>query len=186
MVSQIEYLGHVIDKDGFHPTEEKIQAFKDAPRPTNVTELRAFLGIINYYGKFMSKLSTQLSPLYKFLCKKSKWVWTSEQDHALVVAKGALQANSLLVHYDSSKPLVVACDASQYGLGAVLSHVMEDGSERPVACASRTLSSTEKNYSQLEKEELAIVFGVTKFHIYLYGRQFIIESDHQPLSYLLK
>ena len=104
------------------------------------------------------------------------------------MAKGALQANSLLllVHYDSSKPLVVACDASQYGLGAVLSHVMEDGSERPVAYASRTLSSAEKNYSQLEKEGLARVFGVTKFHIYLYGRQFIIESDHHPLSYLLK
>ena len=71
-------------------------------------------------------------------------------------------------------------------MGAVLSHVMEDGSERPVAYASRTLSFAEKNYSQLEKEGLAIVFGVTKFHIYLYGRQFIIESDHQPLSYLLK
>ena len=144
MVSQIEYLGHVTDKDGLHPTEEKIQAIKDAPRPTNVTELRAFLGVINYYGKFMLKLSTQLSPLYMLLCKESKWVWTSEQDHAFVVAKGALQANSLLVHYDSSKPLVVGCDASQYGLGAVLSHVMEDGSERPVAYASRTLSSAEK------------------------------------------
>ena len=127
-----------------HPTEKKIQAIKDAPRPTNVTELRAFLGMINYYGKFMPKLSTQLSPLYKLLCKESKWVWTSEQNHAFVVAKGALQANSLLVHYDSSKPLVVACDASQYGLGAVLPHVMEDGSERPVAYASRTLSSAEK------------------------------------------
>ena len=186
MVSQIEYLGHVIDKDGLHLTEEKIQAIKDAPRPTSVTELRTFLGIINYYGKFIPKLSTQFSPLYKLLCKKSKWVWTSEQDHTFVVAKSALQANSLLVHYDSSKPLVVACDASQYGLGAILSHVMEDGSERPVAYASRTLSSAENNYSQLEKEGLVIVFGVTKFHIYLYGRQFIIESDNQSLSYLLK
>ena len=92
-------------------------------------------------------------------------------------AKSALQADSLLVHYDESKLLVLACDAS-------LSHIMEDGQERPVAYASRTLTSAEKNYSQLEKEGLAIIFGAKKFHNYLFGRKFSIESDHQSLSYL--
>ena len=100
-------------------------------------------------------------------------------------AKNALQDNTLLVHYDSSKQLVLACDASPHGLGAVLSHIIEVDQEKPVAYASRTLTTAEKNYSQLEKEALALVFGVGKFHNYLYGKHFIIESEQQPLSYIL-
>jgi len=91
-----------------------------------------------------------------------------------LAAKHALQANSLLVHYDSSKQLLLACDASTKGLGE----------ERPIAYASRTLTPAEQGYSQLEKEGLAIAFGVKKFHSYIYGRQFYIDSDHQPLSFL--
>ena len=83
--------------------------------------------------------------------------WEQEQDKAFTAAKRALQDDSLLVHYDESKPLILACDASQYGLGAVLSHTMVDGTERPVAYAFRTLTVTEKNYSQLEKKGLAII-----------------------------
>ena len=90
----------------------------------------------------------------------------------------------MLVHYDPTTPLGLACDASPYGLGAVLSHTMSEGVERPIAYVSRTLTEAEKKYSQLDKEGLAIVFGVKKFHYYLYGRPFTIESDHQPLSYL--
>ena len=180
----ITYLGHVIDKEGLHPTQEKIQAIKEAPRPRNVTELRSFLGLINYYGKFFPNLSTTLSPLYILLNKKQKWEWSTVQDQAFQLAKEALQDDSLLVHYNTKKPLVLACDASQYGIGAVLSHIMDEGHERPIAYISRTLSAAEKNYCQLEKEALAIIYAVRKFHNYLYGRQFIIESDHKPLSYL--
>ena len=112
------------------------------------------------------------------------WSWGREHDKAFEVAKQALQDDSLLVHYNERIQLILACDASQYGLGAVLSHVMDDGKERPVAYTPRTLTSAEKNYSQLEKEVLAIIFGVKKFHDYLFGSRFGIESDHQPLSYL--
>lgn len=184
LLPKIEYLGHVIDEQGLHPTEEKVKAIKEAPRPKNISELRAFLGIINYYGKFLPNLSTQLAPLHELLQKKAKWSWKEKQDNAFQAAKEALQANSLLVHYDSTKPLVLACDASPQGLGAVLSHITSDGTDRPVAYASRTLSPAERNYSQVEKEGLAVVYGVTKFHNYLYGRHFLIESDHQPLTTL--
>ena len=184
LMPQVEYLGHIIDQHGLHPTKEKVKAIREAPQPHNVNELRSFLGIINYYGKFMPNLSTKLAPLYNLLQKEAKWQWGTKQIKAFQDAKNALQDNTLLVHYDSSKQLVLACDASPHGLGAVLSHIMEDGEERPVAYASRTLTAAEKNYSQLEKEALAIVYAVGKFHYYLYGRHFIIQSDHQPLSHL--
>ena len=125
-----------------------------------------------------------MSPLYSLLKRGSRWCWKSAQAEEFKAAKQALQADSLLVHFDSSKQLILACDASPRGLGAVLSHIMEDGQERPIAFASRTLTSAEQGYSQLEKEGLAVIFAVKKFHNYLYGRHFHIESDHQPLSYL--
>jgi hypothetical protein len=184
MRPSIDYLGHVIDEKGRHPTAEKVQAIKEAPTPKDVTQLRSFLGILTYYGKFLPNLSSNLKPLYNLLGKHKKWSWGEEQDKAFQQAKEALQADSLLVHFDPEKPLVLACDASDYGIGAVLSHTMEDGQERPIAYTSRTLSAAEKRYSQLDKEALAIVSGVKKFHNYLYGRHFTIQSDHQPLSYL--
>ena len=121
----------------------------------------------------MPNLATKLAPLYALLQKKTKWQWGIEQIKAFQDAKNALQDNTLLVHYDSSKQLVLACDASPYGLGAVLSHIIENDIEKPIAYASRTLTTAEKNYSQLEKEALAVVYAVGKFHNYLYGRPFI-------------
>lgn len=85
------------------------------------------------------------------------------------------------MHYDTKMKVILACDASPYGVGAVLSHRMPDGTERPVGFVSRTLTAAERNYSQLDKEGLAVIFGVKKFHNYLYGRKFTITIDHKPL-----
>ena len=112
---------------------------------------------------------------------KASWLWTAACEEAFQESKKLLLESQWLVHYDPRKPLKLATDASAYGLGAVISHILEDGSERPIAFASRTLSSSEKNYSQLHKEALAIIFGVKKFHQYLYGCKFTLETDHQPL-----
>ena len=122
--------------------------------------------------------------MYKLLHKTSKWTWGRAQRDAFGEAKRLLQSDSLLVHFDENKPLILACDASPYGVGAVLSHVMEDKSERPIAYACRTLDVAEKGYSQLHKEAVATVLGMKSFHPYLYGRHFVICSDHQPLSHL--
>jgi len=184
MAPKVEYLGYIIDKDGLHPTQAKVEAIQNARAPTSVTELRAFLGMLNYYGKFLPNLSTKLAPLNVLLRQSTKWTWGKEQKAAFAEAKGMLQSDSLLVHYDPEKQLILECDASPYGIGAVLSHTMEDGSERPIAFASRTLTTAEKGYSQLDKEGLAILSGVKKFHTYLYGRPFVIRSDHQPLYHL--
>lgn len=113
----------------------KVRAIQKAPKPRNVNELRSFFGIINYYSCFLPNLSTKLSPLYHSLQKDARWIWGKKQTEAFEAAKHALQDNPLLVHYDEAKPLLLACDASQCGLGAVLSHIMEYGKERPVAIA---------------------------------------------------
>ena len=162
-----------------------MRAIRDAPTPTNVTELKSFLGLLNYYHKFLPDLATLLVPLHQLLRKDTKWMWTHNQEEAFKQAKSFLHSKSLLTRYDENKPLIIAGDASSYGLGAVLSHRMDDGSELPVVCASRTLSPAEKKYSQLEKEALAIVFAVRKFHDYIYGHKFILYSDHKPLQSLL-
>ena len=179
--SSVTYLGHRKEKHGLHPTTDKVEAIHNAPRPTNIEELRAWLGVVNYYGRFMLNLSSNLAPLYKLLKKGETWSWTKQQEDAFVEVKEALQSDALLVHFDPQKTIILACDASPYGCGAVLSHVMPDGVERPIVYASRSLSSAEKNYSQLDKEGLSLIFGVNQFHQYLYGTHFTLVTDHRPL-----
>ena len=186
LLPAVEYLGHKISAQGLQPTNEKIKAIRDAPPPKDVTQLCSFLGLINYYGKFLSQLSSTLSPLYRLTQKNAKWNWGPEQQKAFEQAKTSLSSESLLEHYNPEKELILACDASPYGVGAVLSHRSENGQERPIAYASRSLAPAERKYSQLEKEGLAIVFGVKKFHQYLFGRRFTILLDHKPLQHLLK
>ena len=140
--------------------------------------------MLSHYSKFLPNMSPTLAPLHALLQKNTNWEWGSKQKRAFQAAKDALVSDSVLVHFDPTKELVLTCDASPYGAGAVLAHKIEDGSEKPIDFSSRTLAPAEMNYSQLEKEGLAIVYGVQKFHCYLYGHHFTIRSDHQPLRHL--
>ena len=181
LVLSVTYLGYIIDKEGIHPTPEKIKAIKEAPHPKNVTELKSYLGLLSCYNRFMPHLPTISAPLYKLLHKDSIWQWSADADKAFLQSQELLTSDDVLIHFIPDYKLILACDASPYGVGAVLAHEMPDGSERPIAFASRTLSDTEKRYGQIEKEGLACVYGVKKFHCYLYGRNFTLQKDHKPL-----
>lgn len=183
---EVEYLGHKITEKGIQPLQEKVIAVTNAPEPQNVTELQAFIGMITYYNKFLPNLSTTLEPLHRLLRKGVEWEWKTKQQEAFTKVKTLLKSAPVLVHYDASQPLILTVDASSYGLGAVLSHGdIDSRTDQPVAYKSRKLSDAEKNYAQLDKEALAIVFGVKKFHKYVYGRSFRIVTDHKPLLGLL-
>ncbi|XP_038590459.1 uncharacterized protein K02A2.6-like [Micropterus salmoides] len=167
MVEEVMFLGHKVDATGLHPVNEKVQAIQEAPTPSN--ELKAYLGLLNYYNKFLKNLSTVLAPLHKLLKKETKWQWGEAQQASFEKSKEIM------------KDIVLSCDASPYGIGALLSHRMSDGTERPIGFTSRTLNAAEKNYSQLDKEGLAVLFGIKRFHKYIYGRKFTIVTDHKPL-----
>ena len=131
MQSHVTFLGHVI-------IPSKVKAIQQASRPKNVSELKSYLGLLTYYGQFLPNLSTCLAPIYHLLKKTTKWTWSDVQEKAFQESKKLLTSSSVLMHFDPSLPIVLACDASQYGVGAVLAHKMPDGSERPVGYVSRT------------------------------------------------
>nr|XP_061786525.1 uncharacterized protein K02A2.6-like [Nerophis lumbriciformis] len=181
----VVYLGHVIDARGLHTAPSKVRAIVDAPPPENVSQLRSFLGLLNYYGRFIPNLSSRLKPLHDLLCQGKKWNWSGACQEVFQKTKETLVTSGVLTHFDPSLPIQLACDASPYGVGAVISHLMPNGVERPIAFASRTLNKAETNYAQIEREALSIVYGVRKFHQYLYGRQFTLLTDHRPLTTIL-
>ena len=176
---KIEYLGLEIDIKGVHILKDRIEAIEKAPTSTNVKELQAFLGMINCYDTFIIDRATKFKPMYDCL-KKSNFKWTEKCQEAFENAKKILKSAPVLYNYDLEREIILACDASDYGMSAVLSHIIEN-EERPIAYASKTLSVSERNYSQIDKEARAIIFGITKFYNYVYGRKFKLKSDSDPL-----
>ena len=147
---------------------EKVRAITDTPAPSNVSELRSYLGMLQY-ARFLPNLSSELSPLHDLLKDKTPWLWTDKCQAAFLRTKQLLTSARVLTHYDVNLPIRLECEASSAGLGTVISHEMLDGMHQPVMYTSRTLSKSERNYAQIEKEALALVFGVKKFHDFLYA-----------------
>ena len=176
----IEYLGFTLSGNGV-AKGSRVDAIQLMPAPTDVSSLCSFLGSVQFYGKFLPNLATITEPLYRLTKKDVKWSWGSGEQAAFTKLKEMLTADTVLAHFDPSLPVGISCDASETGLGAVLFHRYQDGSERSIANASKTLSDTQRRYSQIQKEALAIVFALHKFHQVLYGRQFILVTDHKPL-----
>ncbi|UYV80580.1 hypothetical protein LAZ67_19000797 [Cordylochernes scorpioides] len=160
-VPEIEFLGMIIDHKGIHPSEEKLRAIKDARPPSNKRELMSFLGL-NYYERFLNNKATVAEPLHRLLDSNSPWKWNKEHQRSFAEVKNLISSKSVLAHFNEDLPILVNCDASEYGVGAILSQI-DHGVERPVVFASRTLNKTERRYA------------------YLLGRKFKILTDHKPL-----
>ena len=132
LMPSVDYLGYLIDTSGIEALPGKVKAIQEAPPPQNVAQLRSFLDLLNYYGKFIPNLATILHPLNDLLKADKKWEWTQDCSKAFSLAKEQLSSAEVLTHYDPKLPLNLATDASAYGIGAVVSHVFPDGSERPM------------------------------------------------------
>ena len=173
----VAYMGHIISARGLSPDPDKVKAIQQMPRPTDVQGVQRLLGVVTYLAKFMPRLSDVCEPLRRLTDKEVEFDWLHQHDTALDTIKQLITEAPVLQYYDVKKEVTIECDSSNYGLGAVL---MQEG--RPVAYASRTLTPTERNYAQLEKECLAILFAAERFDQYILGRDNIrVQSDHKPL-----
>ena len=179
---EVSYIGHILSKEGLKPDPKKTQAIKMMNKPNNKEELQRFLGMITYLAKFIPNLSQTAAPLRILLEKETEWHWDDQQQGSFELLKQLTSETPVLKYFDPTKPVKVSVDASSKGMGAVL--MQED---HPVAYASKALNNTQQNYAQIEKEMLAIVFGCTRFHQYIFGMpQVEVETDHKPLETILK
>lgn len=179
-----EYLGHVISDKGIQPNPKKIEFIQEIPRPKTSKQIKSFLGMVGYYRKFINNFATLAKPLTRLLKKDETFIWTDEQENAFKILKSKLITKPILQYPDFNRTFVLTTDASNYGIGGVLSQINEQNHDLPIAYYSRTLNKAEQNYSTTEKELLAIVNAIEHFRPYLYGRKFTIFTDHRPLQWL--
>ena len=174
-------MGNVITANGLKPDPSKIDAIIHMSPPENRQSLQRFLGMVKYLTPFLPNESSITAPLRTLLKKDVLWSWEHEKESAFQQIKNALTQPIILQFFNVNKPVTIQTDASQSGIGSCL---MQEN--RPVAYASRALADTEKNYSQIEKEMLAICFACAKFHQYTYGQQVEVLTDHRPLETIFK
>lgn len=181
---EVAFLGHIVTPEGVKPNPEKISAIKNWPLPKNEKELRAFLGILGYYRKFIQDFAKIAKPLTQQLRKDESMQHTKDFISSFEKCKNILSSSQILIYPDFQKPFILTTDASKFAIGAVLSQG-QIGKDKPIAFASRTLSKSEERYSTIEKELLAIDWACKYFRPYLFGRKFTLYTDHKPLTYAL-
>lgn len=175
----VKFMGHQLSENGILPTDEKVSAIQNFRRPATVSEMRSFLGLVNYVGKFIPNLSALTAPLREMIVKGVKFHWSREAKRSFNEVKRAMSNPGHLAFYKT----VLITDASDNGLGAVLMQT-NNSKSRPISYASKSLSKTEKKYSTLDKEALAIVWATERFEMYLRGLDFTILTDHKPLVHI--
>jgi len=179
----VEFLGHVVSAEGIAMQDAKISAIRNWPPCRNVSEVRAFMGLSGYYRRFVKDFSVIAAPLYDLMKKGAKFYWSAECQEAFDELKDRLMSGPILALPEDKGMYLLDTDASETGLGAVLSQLQTNG-ERVIAYASRTLSAPERKYETTRKELLAVVYGLKRFRQYLLGRNFAIRTDHAALSWL--
>ena len=168
---EIMFLGHIIGEDGIKPNPVKIKTVNAYPAPTNVKQLQTFLGLANYYRKFINNFSKIVSPITYLLKKDVPFLWTEECENAFTTLKTKLTTYPILQHPDFTKLFLLTVDGSGKALGAILSQG-KVGQDLPVSYVSRILNKAEQNYSTIEKEPLVVVWGTKTFRSYLLGRHY--------------
>ncbi|UYV77021.1 hypothetical protein LAZ67_14002906 [Cordylochernes scorpioides] len=181
---RIKILGHLVDANGIHPDPDKVEAVSKFPRPRNISELKSFLGLCSYYRRFIENFADKARSLHDLLKTEKQFYWDAAQEKAFEVLKTALISEPVLGHFDESADTHLHTDASGHGIGAVLLQI-QGGKEWPIAYASRSLTKAENNYSTTEKECLAVVWSISKFRPYLFGRPFTVVTDHHSLCWLV-
>ena len=178
---QVPFLGQVVDEAGIKPYPSKVAAIRNVPVPTNVGDIRRFLGTENQMSKFALNLAEVTKALRDLLVKGNQWVWGEAQQRAFEEVKRMLITTPVLALFDPQYDTTLSADASSYGLGAVLLQRQPGGQRKPVAYVSRSMTATEQRYAQIEKEALALTWACERFSDYLIGLKFYIHTDHKPL-----
>ena len=180
---EVDYLGHVVSEEGISTDPRKIRAISSWPIPVNASEVKSFIGLCSYYCRYIQSFSDIAQPLYR--CSEEKpFNWTSAAEAAFLQLKQALTSTPVLGYPNPNGKFILDTDASNNGIGAVLSQ-LQDGQERVVAYFSRSLNRAERQYCVTRKELLAMVKAIWHFHCYLYGRNFVLRTDHAALRWLL-
>lgn len=182
---KVSFLGFVVSKAGVETDPDKIAAIRDWPKPLNLRQSRAFVGLCQYYRRFVPGFSDVASPLHSLTKKGARFLWTDECQKAFDALKAMLIGANVLALPTEDGRYVLDCDASDTGIGAVLSQI-QDGEERPICYASQLYNRHEKNYNVTRKELLSLVTFVKKYRQYLLGRPFTIRTDHAALQWLKK
>ncbi|KAF4531062.1 hypothetical protein B566_EDAN019044 [Ephemera danica] len=180
-VKELPVIGYIVSGSGIRPSGEKIHPIVHARSPASREELQVYLGAINYYDRFFANKAHHFAPLYHLLRTATAWKWTDVEERCIQHVRDVLSSDVVLCNFQLDKPLLLATDACQHGLGCVLSHVI-DGVERPIMFGSRTLSISESRYSVIDLEATAVVFGLKKCRFYCAGVRVCIIVDHKPLT----
>ncbi|KAJ8048227.1 hypothetical protein HOLleu_00459 [Holothuria leucospilota] len=183
--SKIQLLGHVVTSEGIRPAPDLVKAIRDAPAPQSVDEIRSFLGLAGYYAKFVPNFAMRVQPIRDIQISKDPFRWTQEANEAFEQIKASITTEGeALALFDPTREVYITTDASNRGIAAIMTQ-LHDSEERLVMCASRKLSQCEQKYSVGEKEALACLWAVEKWHTYLWGRRFTLRTDHKALTTLL-